>query len=280
MQGAATLIRQAQPAEVCEAVKGQEVGVVRIVGAALLIVEGGAASGDDVLPVKQPVHILEAVPGHVGVIEQDATHFPVQQVGRGGERKGIADAAGVVSTITVENNAGQRPISLGLWIIADRELLGAARELDEAVAGSKEADLPSGEMRTMAAFSSGDRVCTRSTSTNSSGGGNDRVALQPGAHVAAIPGAVAGQEVAARPVRRIEQVRVHGDGQHPGAVVDSPGDRRLSMFHRAPEASGMFNHRHGRAMVFAVAAQQSGRAIGGEVQVTPPSVERRIRTLP
>ena len=42
--------------------------------------------------------------------------------------------------------------------------------LMKPVAGSKEAVLPSGEMRTMAAFSSGDLVCTRSTSTSSPAG--------------------------------------------------------------------------------------------------------------
>ena len=53
-----------------------------VVGAALAIVKGGAAGGDDIVTIEQPVHILEAVFGDVGVMEQEAPHLPVQQVGR------------------------------------------------------------------------------------------------------------------------------------------------------------------------------------------------------
>ena len=85
-----------------------------VVGAALAVVEGGAAGGDDVLAVEQPVHVLEAVLGDVGVMEQDAAHLPVQQVGRERQGQGVADAAGVVGAMTVEDDAGQRPVALGL----------------------------------------------------------------------------------------------------------------------------------------------------------------------
>ena len=81
------------------------------------------------------------------------------------------------------------------------------------------------------------------------------------AHVAAVPGAVAGQEVAGGPVGGIEQIGVHRHGEHAGAVVDAPGDRRVAPLQRPPEPAGMFDDRHGRAVVLAVVAQQAGRAV-------------------
>src|ERR1035438_4828397 len=72
-------MRQGKEAELGEAVKGQEVGIVSVVGAALVIVKSRAAGGDDVLAIEQPVHVLEAVSRDVRMMEQDATHLPIQQ---------------------------------------------------------------------------------------------------------------------------------------------------------------------------------------------------------
>lgn len=62
-------IRHREAAELCEAVKRQEVGIVSVVGVALPIVKRGAAGGDDVLAVEQPVHILKTVLPYIGMVE-------------------------------------------------------------------------------------------------------------------------------------------------------------------------------------------------------------------
>src|ERR1035437_3508804 len=120
-------IRLREAAELGETVEGQEVGVVSVVGTARVIVKSGAAGGDDVLAVEQPVHVLEAVSRDVRMMEQDATHLPIQQVGRGGEGEGVADGARLARPIAVLDNAGQSPVAFGLGVKADGELLGAVR---------------------------------------------------------------------------------------------------------------------------------------------------------
>src|ERR1017187_970360 len=110
-------------------------------GAALAIVKSRAAGGDDILTIELPVHILEAVPDDVGVMEQDATHRPMDQVGRRGEREGVADAARIFGAITVEDNGGQGPVAFCLGIKADGELLGAARECNKTSGWVERSDL-------------------------------------------------------------------------------------------------------------------------------------------
>ena len=56
--GSTSRIRLGEATEVCEAVEGQVIGVVDVVVTALGIVKGGAAGGNDVLPVELPVHIM------------------------------------------------------------------------------------------------------------------------------------------------------------------------------------------------------------------------------
>ncbi len=196
------------------------------------------------------------------MVKQDAAHLPIQQVGRGGQGKRVADAAGIVGAMAIQDNAGQAPVALSLGVKADGELLGPAGEFDEVGGGIERGGLAAWRDAHNGRFLIGRLGLHAQHVHQLAGGRDDGVAFEPGAHVAAIPGAVAGQEVAACPVRGVEQVRAHGYREHARAVIDAPGNRRVAAFHGAPEASGVLDHWHRRAMVLAVAAQQSGRAVG------------------
>src|SRR6185503_12791558 len=100
-----------------------------VMRAAFLIVKGSAADRDDVVSVEEPVHILKPVLFDFRVIEDDAVDSPIDEVRGRGQRQGVADAAGVLGAMTLQNDAGQRIIELAWRIEANGKLLGAAGKL-------------------------------------------------------------------------------------------------------------------------------------------------------
>ena len=69
-----------QIAEIGEAVKGKEVGVVGTASAAETIVAACANGGDDIVSFEQPIGVLKAVVSDLPFVDEEATDFPVAKV--------------------------------------------------------------------------------------------------------------------------------------------------------------------------------------------------------
>lgn len=66
--------------EISEAMKGQEVGIVGRVGAPFSIIKGCPTNGNDVVPFKEPIHILESVLEMIWVLQQSSSDLPCSKV--------------------------------------------------------------------------------------------------------------------------------------------------------------------------------------------------------
>ena len=63
-----------------DAMKGEEIGVVCIVSATLSVVKGGSARSDKILPVYEPVDVLESVTHGVRVVQHNSAVLPIPQI--------------------------------------------------------------------------------------------------------------------------------------------------------------------------------------------------------
>ena len=63
---------------------------------------------------------------------------------------------------------------------------------------------------------------------------------------------------------RFAKVGFEGGGEHPGAIVDAPGDGRLPPLEGAPEPAVVLDHRHRRTVVFPFITQQARGGIRWE----------------
>lgn len=73
-----------QGAEVLDAVEGDVVGVMLIVGLSIGFVVGGSHGGKEVVSFHQPIGVLKAMRRRVGMLHDDRTDIPRALVRRAG----------------------------------------------------------------------------------------------------------------------------------------------------------------------------------------------------
>ncbi len=232
--------------------KGKEVGIVIVVGTALVIIECGADGGDDVIAVELSIRVLEPMFRRVLVIEEDAAGFPLPQIIGVDECQRIADGCRGAHRVTLGDDVGERPIAGACRVFADLEFRGTTGERNEAGGGIEGgnfaigADLDDrghvGEI--------GDRDAEDIDHFSVWSG--DGISFQPCGKSAVEPRGVAGEGVGDCPAFRVEQVGVGRGGNHAGPVAFAPFVAGVGVLEAAPDAAGVFQHRHGSGVPLAI----------------------------
>jgi len=126
--------RPPQTPEALDPVERQVVRVVVVVGPSQPVVAGRAQDRGDVVPVERPVRILPRVIERVRVPQDHRPYIPVSQVWGTDERECVPGLRRR-PVGRVRHVVRQRPVLPRRFVPPDRELLRAAREVDQACVG-------------------------------------------------------------------------------------------------------------------------------------------------
>lgn len=118
--------------EIFKPVEGEEVCVVVVMCAAQPVVVRSPADSNYVSAVEEPIDVLEPMFDGVGVFEQNASYSPSPQVGGACQGQCISDTGWFAfALVGLSYNAGNAPVLTAFGVESDRELFGAAGEIDE-----------------------------------------------------------------------------------------------------------------------------------------------------
>jgi hypothetical protein len=84
--------------------EGETVGIMIVRRAAGIVIEGGAADGNDIISIELPFDVLITVFGNIGMLEDDAVIRPVTQVFRRDQIECVAGAGGMTAALIDRGN--------------------------------------------------------------------------------------------------------------------------------------------------------------------------------